>query len=149
MVKNGLIVPVGAKGGFVLKHRFSSAGEARKEADRQYARFMRCLLSLTDNVVADEVVHPPDVVCHDGDDAYLVVAADKGTAHLSDVANRVAEEEAFWLGDAFASGGSRGYDHKREGITARGAWVCAKRHLLELGIDIDENTYTVAGIGDM
>jgi len=149
MVKNGLIVPVGAKGGFVLKHRFSSAAEAREEADRQYARFMRCLLSLTDNVVADEVVPPPDVVRHDGDDAYLVVAADKGTAHLSDVANRVAEEEAFWLGDAFASGGSRGYDHKREGITARGAWVCAKRHLLELGIDIDEDTYTVAGIGDM
>ena len=149
MTKNGLIVPAGAKGGFVLKRRFSDAVAARKEADRQYARFMKTLLGMTDNITAGGVVPPEGVVCHDGDDPYLVVAADKGTAHLSDVANRIAEEAGFWLGDAFASGGSDGYDHKREGITARGAWVCVKRHFLELDLDIESESFSIVGIGDM
>jgi glutamate dehydrogenase len=149
MVKNGLIVPAGAKGGFVLKRRVGTAAAMRAEADHQYERFMRCLLSLTDNFVGQGVEPPPGVIRHDGDDPYLVVAPDKGTAHLSDVANRVAAREGFWLGDAFASGGSEGYDHKKEGITARGAWLCARRHFREMGVDIDRSCYTVAGIGDM
>lgn len=149
MTKNGLIVPAGAKGGFVLKRRFPDAASARKEADRQYARFMRTLLGITDNIVGDRVVPPERVFRHDGDDPYLVVAADKGTAHLSDAANRVAEGVGYWLGDAFASGGSDGYDHKREGITARGAWLCVKRHFLELGMDIESQPFTMVGIGDM
>jgi len=149
MTKNGLIVPSGAKGGFVLKRRFSDPGDARQEADRQYACFMRTLLSMTDNIVGDRIVPPERVVRHDGDDPYLVVAADKGTAHLSDVANRVAEGAGFWLGDAFASGGSEGFDHKKEGITARGAWVCTKQHFLELGVDTERETFTIVGIGDM
>jgi glutamate dehydrogenase len=149
MVKNGLIVPVGSKGGFVLKRRPADPDAARAEADRLYARFVRLMLRLTDNLKGDEVIGPERVVAHDGDDTYLAVAADKGTAHLSDVANRVAEEEGFWLGDAFASGGSSGYDHKKQGITARGAWTCVKRHFLELGVDLDEEPFTIAGIGDM
>ena len=147
--KNALIVPAGAKGGFVLKRRFADPGAVREEADRQYARFMRTLLGITDNIVEDRVVPPDRVVRHDGDDPYLVVAADKGTAHLSDVANQVAREAEFWLDDAYASGGSDGFDHKREGITARGAWLCVKRHFLELGKDIDKETYSMIGIGDM
>ncbi len=149
MVKNGLIVPVGAKGGFVLKQRIEDPGRRRMESRCQYVRFISALLSLTDNVVDSDVVPPPRVVRHDHADPYLVVAADRGTADLSDVANGVAEERAFWLRDAFASGGSRGYDHKQEGITARGAWVCVRRHFLELGVDIEQESYTVAGIGDM
>ena len=148
-VKNGLIVPVGAKGGFALKRVPVDAREARGEADRLYARFVRALLGLTDDVRGERVVPPERVVRHDGDDPYLVVAADKGTAHLSDVANRVAQDAGFWLGDAFASGGSNGYDHKRCAITARGAWLCARRHFAELGRDPEREVFSVAGIGDM
>ncbi len=149
MVKNGLIVPVGAKGGFVLKQRIDDPAQRKQEVERQYVRFISALLALTDNLVDGKVVPPAGVVRHDADDPYLVVAADRGTADLSDVANRLAEERGFWLRDAFASGGSRGYDHKKEGITARGGWVCVRRHFLEMGIDIDEETYSIAGIGDM
>lgn len=149
MVKNGLIVPVGAKGGFVLKQRIEDPEQLRSEVKRQYVRFISALLALTDNLVDGRVVPPERVIRHDGDDPYLVVAADRGTADLSDVANELAEARAFWLGDAFASGGSRGYDHKKEGITARGAWACVRRHFLELGIDVDRESYSVAGIGDM
>ncbi len=148
-VKNGLIVPVGAKGGFALKCTPAGARDARAEADRLYARFVAALLRLTDDVRGESVVPPERVVRHDGDDPYLVVAADKGTAHLSDVANRVAQDAGFWLGDAFASGGSNGYDHKRCAITARGAWLCAQRHFAELGRDPEREVYTVTGIGDM
>ena len=148
-VKNGLIVPVGAKGGFALKRAPADAREARAEADRLYARFVSALLRLTDDVRGDRVVGPERVVRHDGDDPYLVVAADKGTAHLSDVANGVAQAAGFWLSDAFASGGSNGYDHKRCAITARGAWICAQRHFAELGRDPERDAFTVAGIGDM
>jgi glutamate dehydrogenase len=148
MVKNGLIVPVGSKGGFVLLPP-ASAPRDPKEVERQYARFIRGLLSVTDDRVGGQVAAPDRVVCHDGPDPYLVVAPDKGTARFSDVANRVAEQGGFWLGDAFASGGSEGYDHKREGITARGAWVCILRHFQELGLDVEREPFTVAGIGDM
>ena len=141
MLKNALIVPQGAKGGFVVRHGAPPA--------QAYATFMRALLDLTDNLEDGRIVHPPAVVCHDGDDPYLVVAADKGTAHLSDAANRIAAEYGFWLRDAFASGGSHGYDHKRLGITARGAWVCARRHFAEMGRDLDREPVTVVGIGSM
>ncbi|BCX89665.1 glutamate dehydrogenase [Methylomarinovum tepidoasis] len=141
MLKNALIVPQGAKGGFVTRN--GAEGEAA------YGAFMRALLDLTDNLEGGRVVHPPRVVCHDGDDPYLVVAADKGTAHLSDTANRIAAEYGFWLRDAFASGGSHGYDHKRLGITARGAWVCARRHFAELGRDLEREPVTVVGVGSM
>ncbi|HEX2485901.1 MAG TPA: NAD-glutamate dehydrogenase domain-containing protein, partial [Myxococcota bacterium] len=150
MLKNGLIVPVGAKGGFVLKRPGLAPNEARAEADRQYRVFVSGLLDLTDNRDADgRVVPPPGIVRRDGDDPYLVVAADKGTAHLSDAANELALARDFWLGDAFASGGSEGYDHKKYGITARGAFECVKLHFAELGVDPERDTYTVAGIGDM
>ncbi len=150
MLKNGLIVPVGAKGGFVLKRHGLSPREARALADEQYRVFVASLLDLTDNVDADGKVEPPaDVYRHDDDDPYLVVAADKGTAHLSDVANAVSAEHDFWLGDAFASGGSEGYDHKKFGITARGAWECVKHHFAELGIDPETDAFTAVGIGDM
>ncbi len=148
-LKNGLIVPLGAKGGFALRRRPEDPAAARAEADRQYTRFVRALLRLADNVVDGRVVPPRRLVRHDGDDPYLVVAADKGTAHLSDTANAVAREEGFWLGDAFASGGSNGYDHKKEAITARGAWACVRRHALELGLDLDGAPFRMAGIGDM
>jgi glutamate dehydrogenase len=120
-----------------------------KEMEAQYRTLMRGLLDITDNLVDGKVVPPPGVVRHDGDDPYLVVAADKGTAHLSDVANEVAAEYGFWLDDAFASGGSFGYDHKEEGITARGAWECVKRHFRETGKDIQTEPFTVVGVGDM
>jgi glutamate dehydrogenase len=142
-VKNALIVPTGAKGGFVLKGR---AG-AVKVVDA-YATLIRGLLDLTDNVVGGRVVHPRGLVVHDEEDPYLVVAADKGTATFSDVANGIAAEYGFWLGDAFASGGSHGYDHKALGITARGAWECVRTHCRDLGIDADTAPLTVAGIGD-
>jgi len=148
-VKNGLIVPVGAKGGFTLKRLPADAREARAEADRLYARFVAALLRITDDVRGESIVAPERVVRHDDDDPYLVVAADKGTAHLSDVANRAAADVGFWLGDAFASGGSNGYDHKKCAITARGAWLCAQRHFAELGRDPEREDYSVAGIGDM
>jgi glutamate dehydrogenase len=149
VVKNATIVPSGSKGGFITKRAFPDRDAQMEEARQQYMTLMRGLLDLTDNLVDGKVVPPPDVVRHDGDDPYLVVAADKGTAHLSDTANAVAQEYGFWLGDAFASGGSQGYDHKREGITARGAWECVKRHFRETGKDIQSEPFTVAGVGDM
>ncbi len=157
-VKNAVIVPVGAKGGFVVKKPPVSTGETtvdrdavRDEGIACYRLFISGLLDITDNVDHNtgEVVVPPEVVRRDGDDAYLVVAADKGTAAFSDIANGVAESYGFWLGDAFASGGSVGYDHKAMGITARGTWEAVKRHFREMGVDTQTEDFTVAGIGDM
>ncbi|MGA2779432.1 MAG: NAD-glutamate dehydrogenase [Steroidobacteraceae bacterium] len=149
-VKNTVIVPVGAKGGFVLKRTVFESREAQQaEVIGCYQTLIRGLLDLTDNIVADSVVPPAKVIRHDGDDPYLVVAADKGTATFSDIANALSAEYAFWLGDAFASGGSVGYDHKKMAITARGAWECVKRHFREAGTDIQTQPFTVAGIGDM
>jgi glutamate dehydrogenase len=149
-VKNTLIVPVGAKGGFVPKRLpGGSREEVQAEVIACYRTFIRGLLDLTDNIVGGQLVPPPQVVRRDGDDAYLVVAADKGTATFSDIANGIAAEYGFWLGDAFASGGSAGYDHKRLGITARGGWECVKRHFRELGVDIQKTAFTASGIGDM
>ncbi|WP_328339398.1 NAD-glutamate dehydrogenase [Streptomyces violaceus] len=152
MVKNTVIVPVGAKGGFVAK-QLPDPGVDRDawlaEGVASYKTFISALLDITDNMVAGEVVPPADVVRHDEDDTYLVVAADKGTATFSDIANGVAEKYNFWLGDAFASGGSAGYDHKGMGITARGAWESVKRHFRELGVDTQTEDFTVVGIGDM
>ena len=150
MVKNALIVPVGAKGGFVLKRAASKAGEElRKEAVACFRMFLSGLLDVTDNIVDGEVVSPSRVVRYDNDDTYLVVAPDKGTARFSDIANEVSAGYGYWLGDAFASGGSHGYDHKQMGITARGAWESVKRHFRELGADIQTSDFTVVGIGDM
>ncbi len=153
MVKNAVIVPVGSKGGFVLKNAPpATAGREALQAEgiACYRTFLRGLLDITDNLVDGRVVPPVDVVRHDGDDPYLVVAADKGTATFSDIANGVSQDYGFWLGDAFASGGSAGYDHKKMGITARGAWESVKRHFREIGVD----TQTVrpspcVGVGDM
>ncbi|MCA1586719.1 MAG: NAD-glutamate dehydrogenase [Acidobacteria bacterium] len=137
MLKNSIIVPV----------------PPRPALDQylveRYREFVSGLLDVTDNLVGGRIAHPPDVVRHDGDDPYLVVAADKGTAHLSDTANSVSAQYGFWLGDAFASGGSNGYDHKREAITARGAWECVKEHFRNLGVDVQTEPFTMAGIGDM
>jgi glutamate dehydrogenase len=149
MVKNAVIVPVGAKGGFVLKRPPAERPALMEEEKRQYVTLMRGMLDITDNIVGGEVVHPDGVRVLDGDDAYLVVAADKGTAHLSDTANAVSEEYGFWLGDAFASGGSAGYDHKALGITAKGAWESVKRHFRELGRDVQTEPVTAVGVGDM
>jgi glutamate dehydrogenase len=151
MVKNAVIVPVGAKGGFVLKRPPAGGDRAalQEDAVRCYKTFLRGLLDVTDNRSADGVVPPPDVVRWDEDDPYLVVAADKGTATFSDHANAVSREYGFWLDDAFASGGSAGYDHKAMGITARGAWESVKRHFRELGRDPQTEPFTVVGIGDM
>ncbi len=149
MVKNAVIIPVGAKGGFVLKRRPADPGELRQEVADCYRLFVTGLLEVTDNIVDGDVVHPADTVCFDGDDPYLVVAADKGTATFSDLANEIACERGFWLGDAFASGGSNGYDHKGMGITARGAWESVKRHFHERGVDVQTEPFTVVGIGDM
>ncbi|MFJ9560319.1 NAD-glutamate dehydrogenase [Streptomyces fuscichromogenes] len=152
MVKNTVIVPVGAKGGFVAK-QLPDPGVDRDawlaEGIASYKTFISALLDITDNMVAGDVVPPQDVVRHDEDDTYLVVAADKGTATFSDIANEVAGSYNFWLGDAFASGGSAGYDHKGMGITARGAWESVKRHFRELGTDTQTEDFTVVGIGDM
>jgi glutamate dehydrogenase len=148
MVKNVLIVPVGAKGGFVMKSEKPGI-DRRAFADKIYETFIRGLLDVTDNIVDNKPVHPAGVICHDEPDPYLVVAADKGTAHLSDTANRIAEEYGYWLGDAFASGGSAGYDHKVFGITARGAWECARHHFSFLGKDPERDVLRVVGIGDM
>jgi glutamate dehydrogenase len=149
-VKNTLIVPVGAKGGFVPKLLPRGDREAiQREGIECYRIFIRGLLDLTDNVRNGKVVPPAEVVRYDPDDPYLVVAADKGTASFSDTANALAAEYGFWLGDAFASGGSAGYDHKKMGITAKGAWECVKRHFREVGIDTQSQPFTVAGIGDM
>ncbi|SMQ16701.1 glutamate dehydrogenase (NAD) [Streptomyces sp. Ag82_O1-12] len=152
MVKNTVIVPVGAKGGFVAKQLPDPSVDRdawMAEGIASYKTFISALLDITDNMVAGEVVPPADVVRHDEDDTYLVVAADKGTATFSDIANGVAENYNFWLGDAFASGGSAGYDHKGMGITARGAWESVKRHFRELGVDTQTEDFTVVGIGDM
>jgi len=152
MVKNTVIVPVGAKGGFVAKQLPDPSVDRDAwlaEGIASYKTFISALLDITDNMVAGEVVPPADVVRHDGDDTYLVVAADKGTATFSDIANGVAENYNFWLGDAFASGGSAGYDHKGMGITARGAWESVKRHFRELGVNTQSEDFTVVGIGDM
>jgi glutamate dehydrogenase len=149
MVKNAVIVPVGAKGGFVVKQPPAAVADHRAEGEACYRLFVRGLLDVTDNIVGGEVVPPDRVRRYDGDDAYLVVAADKGTATFSDVANEIAAEYGFWLGDAFASGGSEGYDHKEMGITARGAWESARRHARVLGLDADRDPLTVVGIGDM
>ena len=151
-VKNAVIVPTGAKGGFYPK-LLPDPGQDREgwaaEGQAAYEIFIRSLLSITDNIVEDAVVHPEGVVIHDGEDPYFVVAADKGTARFSDVANAIAEARDFWLDDAFASGGSNGYDHKAMGITARGAWVSVQRHFREIGIDVQTETIRVAGCGDM
>ena len=152
MVKNAVIVPTGSKGGFYPK-RLPGPGAGREtiqaEAIECYKIFIGGLLDLTDNIVAGALVPPAQVVRHDADDPYLVVAADKGTATFSDIANGLAEERGFWLGDAFASGGSAGYDHKAMGITARGAWEAVKRHFREFGHDTQRQPFTVAGVGDM
>ncbi|MEU3701082.1 NAD-glutamate dehydrogenase [Streptomyces anulatus] len=152
MVKNTVIVPVGAKGGFVAKQLPDPSVDRDAwlaEGVAAYRTFISALLDITDNMVAGEVVPPADVVRHDEDDTYLVVAADKGTASFSDIANEVAVAYGFWLGDAFASGGSAGYDHKGMGITARGAWESVKRHFRELGHDTQTEDFTVVGVGDM
>ncbi|MBP0049517.1 NAD-glutamate dehydrogenase [Marinobacterium sp. AK62] len=150
-VKNAVIVPVGAKGGFVARgtHEGMSREEWQREGVECYRTFIRALLDVTDNLVNGEVVPPKQVVRHDEDDTYLVVAADKGTATFSDIANEIAAEYGFWLGDAFASGGSQGYDHKKMGITARGAWVSVERHFREMGINTAEDPFSVLAIGDM
>ncbi|WP_338828793.1 NAD-glutamate dehydrogenase [Bradyrhizobium sp. 27S5] len=150
-VKNAVIVPVGAKGGFVPKRLPppSNRDAWLAEGTEAYRIFVRSLLELTDNLDGDIVVPPESTVRHDGDDPYLVVAADKGTATFSDVANAISVEKNHWLGDAFASGGSQGYDHKKMGITARGAWETVKRHFRELGTDIQTTPFTAVGVGDM
>lgn len=145
MVKNTVIVPVGSKGGFIVKNKRND----KEHVVKQYKTLIRGLLDITDNYSGNKVVHPPKVVIYDEEDPYLVVAADKGTATFSDIANSVSNEYGFWLGDAFASGGSAGYDHKKVGITAKGAWESVKRHFRELGKDIQKEPFTVVGIGDM
>jgi glutamate dehydrogenase len=155
-VKNAVIVPVGAKGGFVVKRPPAPTGDPQVDREAWLAEGIACyrtfisgLLDLTDNLDAGKVVPAADVVRYDGDDTYLVVAADKGTAAFSDIANEVAASYGFWLGDAFASGGSAGYDHKGMGITAKGAWESVKRHFRELGVDTQAEEFTVVGVGDM
>jgi len=155
-VKNAVIVPVGAKGGFVVKRPPTPTGDPRLDREALQAEGIACyqmfvsgLLDLTDNLINGISRHPDQLVCHDGDDSYLVVAADKGTATFSDIANEVAASHRYWLGDAFASGGSAGYDHKAMGITARGVWESVKRHFRELGVDVQTEDVTVVGIGDM
>ncbi|HKY77645.1 MAG TPA: NAD-glutamate dehydrogenase, partial [Acidimicrobiia bacterium] len=151
MVKNAVIVPVGAKGGFVMKRppTFGDRDAVVAEVEACYRDFVSGLLDVTDNIVGGEVVHPPAVHTYDGDDPYLVVAADKGTATFSDLANSIAADYGFWMGDAFASGGSSGYDHKKMGITAKGAWESVKRHFRDLGVNAETEPITVVGIGDM
>ena len=151
-VKNAVIVPTGAKGGFYPKRLPDPARDREgwlAEGQSAYQLFVRSLLSLTDNIVDGKVVHPKSMVIRDGDDPYFVVAADKGTASFSDIANAIAAERDFWLDDAFASGGSKGYDHKAMGITAKGAWLSVQRHFLEIGIDVQRDAVRVVGCGDM
>ncbi len=150
--KNAVIVPTGAKGGFYPKQLPDPARDREgwlTEGKDSYMLFIRTLLSLTDNIVAGKVIHPKGVTIRDGEDPYFVVAADKGTATFSDTANAIADEHDFWLDDAFASGGSKGYDHKAMGITAKGAWLSVQRHFLEMGIDVQNEPVRVAGCGDM
>ena len=148
-VKNAVIVPSGAKGGFVPKYLPADRDALMEEVTNCYKNFIRGLLDITDNIKNGKIIPPQDVVRYDEDDPYLVVAADKGTATFSDIANSISLEYDFWLGDAFASGGSAGYDHKKMGITARGAWESIKRHFRELHINPEEDDFTVIGIGDM
>ncbi len=150
-VKNSIIVPVGSKGGFVCKQLPTNGDRDAfmKEGIACYQNFIRSMLDLTDNIVAGKIVHPHNVIRYDKDDPYLVVAADKGTATFSDIANGISADYGHWLGDAFASGGSVGYDHKAMGITAKGAWESVKRHFRELGIDCQSEDFSVVGIGDM
>ena len=150
-VKNSVIVPSGAKGGFVCKQLPDPGDREAYQAEvlACYRSFISAMLDVTDNLEAGRVVPPARVVRHDGDDPYLVVAADKGTATFSDTANEIAQSRGFWLGDAFASGGSEGYDHKKMGITARGAWESVRFHFQTIGIDVDQDDFTVVGIGDM
>ena len=145
LTKNAIIVPAGAKGGFIVKR----SPIEKADIEECYVTYIRALLDVTDNLVDGQVVHPEGVRVRDDDDTYLVVAADKGTATFSDTANRVSAEYGFWLDDAFASGGSAGYDHKKLGITARGAWESVKRHFRELGVDVSTDEFTAVGIGDM
>ncbi len=147
-VKNAVIVPVGAKGGFIVKDLEPGANNSAR-IERAYRLFMTTLLSLTDNLAGDEVIVPERTVCYDSEDHYLVVAADKGTATFSDIANSISLAHDFWLGDAFASGGSHGFDHKEMAITAKGAWVSVIHHFDELGIDIQNEDFSVVGIGDL
>ena len=149
MVKNVVIVPMGSKGGFVVKNPSADRATFQQEGIESYKTLLRGMLDITDNLRGDEVVPPRDVVRRDPDDPYLVVAADKGTATFSDLANSISAEYGFWLGDAFASGGSAGYDHKGMGITARGGWEAVKRHFRELGVDTQSEDFTVVGVGDM
>lgn len=151
MVKNTVIVPVGAKGGFVVKQPPAEGGREALQAEgvECYKTLIRGMLDVTDNIVNDAIIPPPDVIRADGDDPYIVAAADKGTATFSDIANGISNDYGFWLEDAFASGGSAGYDHKKMGITARGAWESVKRMFLELGKDIQQESFTAAGCGDM
>ncbi len=149
LTKNAVIVPAGAKGGFYLKSPPQDRARLSAEVERQYVNYIRSLLSVTDNLVDGKVVTPAHVRARDEEDTYLVVAADKGTATFSDTANAVSKELGFWLDDAFASGGSAGYDHKALGITAKGAWESVKRHFRELGVDTQADDFTAVGIGDM
>ncbi len=151
MVKNAIIVPVGAKGGFIVKRPPKEGGREALKAEgiECYKTFIRGLLDITDNRTGEKIVPPKDVVRRDGDDPYLVVAADKGTATFSDIANTISHQYGFWMGDAFASGGSTGYDHKAMGITARGAWESVRRHFRNMGKDIQKEDFEVIGVGDM
>jgi glutamate dehydrogenase len=149
MLKNTIIVPVGSKGGFVLKGKVPAPPALDAYLINRYGEYISGLLDVTDNIVDGAIIHPPEVERHDDDDPYLVVAADKGTAHLSNTANNISLQYGYWLGDAFASGGWTGYDHKKIGITARGAWECVKHHFRNLGMDIQKQPFTVCGIGDM
>ncbi|MBM3602541.1 MAG: NAD-glutamate dehydrogenase, partial [Alphaproteobacteria bacterium] len=149
LVKNVVIVPVGAKGGFVVKSTPSAEQSMADLGKQAYDLLIHGMLDITDNLVDGQLVPPPQVTRHDEDDPYLVVAADKGTATFSDRANAIAAEYNFWLGDAFASGGSKGYDHKKIGITSRGAWESVRRHFCDMGRNADTEALTVVGIGDM
>lgn len=150
-VKNTVIVPTGAKGGFVPKKLSDNASREERQAEgvECYKLFINSLLTITDNISGQEIIRPERVICYDQEDPYLVVAADKGTATFSDIANQISQENKFWLDDAFASGGSAGYDHKKMGITARGAWESVKRHFREMDRDIQTEEFTVIGVGDM
>jgi glutamate dehydrogenase len=150
IVKNSVIVPTGAKGGFIVKNSENLDRDSlQTKAINCYKEFLASLLDITDNIVDGNLQHPKNIVRYDKADPYLVVAADKGTASFSDIANSIAKQYDFWLGDAFASGGSKGYDHKKMGITAKGAWISVMRHFYEMGIDINKQEFTVIGIGDM
>lgn len=149
MVKNSVIVPVGSKGGFVVKQPLEEREAKQKQGIECYKTFLRGILDITDNIIAGKITTPKNVERRDGEDPYLVVAADKGTATFSDIANSISAEYNFWLDDAFASGGSVGYDHKKMGITAKGGWISVQRHFREIGVDVQKDEFTVVGIGDM